>query len=104
MLAFGVGHDVNSFSLVGRADFTRTEYSPRRIETSVFQVGKDCIKSEANVTFDILKEYASRIDLTDMVADKRPQVSGIIGTLSLPCCTKWLARVATSDEVNFSSK
>ena len=72
--ALGVGHDEDSFPAVRCADFSRAEYSPRRVVTSVFQVCEHVIKSEADVTLNILKEYSSRIDDSDGVTDERPQV------------------------------
>jgi hypothetical protein len=39
--AFAVGHDEHSLALVWRADFSRTEYSPRRSVTHASQLIDD---------------------------------------------------------------
>jgi hypothetical protein len=58
-IVLGAAHNVDPLALVGSADFSRAEYSPRRVVTSVFQVADDFVKPEADVTLDILKENAS---------------------------------------------
>ena len=84
--ALGVGHDKHSLSLVRSADFSRAEYSPRRLITSAFQVCEHCIKAETDVTFDILEEYSSRIDDSDGMTDERPQVPRVFRPFPCPCC------------------
>jgi hypothetical protein len=54
-----VGQDEDALALVRCADFTRAEYSPRRLITDFFQFSNDLSESKADVSFDILEETES---------------------------------------------
>jgi hypothetical protein len=55
-LALIVGQDEHPLALVRCPDFSRAEYSPRRLVTNLFQLSNDLSESEGDVSFDILKE------------------------------------------------
>ena len=83
--AAGVRHNIDSFSLMRSARFTRTEYSPRLFKTCCFQAIEDFGQSKRDVTFDIFKEYSVRIDDIDVVQDEWPEMSGVICSESASC-------------------
>jgi hypothetical protein len=51
-----VGQDEDPLALMGRADFSRAEYSPRRRVTKSAQMLDDFSESKADVSFDVFKE------------------------------------------------
>ena len=103
-VADGVGKDIDSLALVRCADFSRAEYSPRCAVTIFFHVADDRGESKRDVSFDVFKEALSRSNCVDMFSDVGPEMSGIFFSLAPSRCAKWLARVASSDEVNAVSK
>jgi hypothetical protein len=68
---------------MGRANFNRAEYSPRRFVTKAFQVAKDFSESKVDVPFDVFKEASNRSNCSDMIEDVGPQMSGIISSSPL---------------------
>ena len=104
MFAAGVGQNKDSLPLVWRADFSRAEYSPRRCVTKAFQVFNDLSESEADVSFDVLKEALNRSNCSNDVVDVRPEVSGVVCPGSFPGGWEWLAGRAASEDVNSVSK
>jgi hypothetical protein len=84
-LAIGVGQDVDSLSLMRRADFSRAEYSPRRFVTKAFQIFDDFSESKTDVSFDVFKEASNRSHCCDVFSDVWPQMSWVILSCSLSC-------------------
>jgi len=91
-------------SLMGCANFSRAEYSPRLAVTSAFQSGQDFSKPHRDVSIDVLEEDSTGSDIVNCVCDVRPQVSGVFVTEALSSRAKRLARISSSDEVNAVSK
>jgi hypothetical protein len=99
-----VGHDEHPLSLVRRADFSRAEYSPRRLVTKFFQVADDCGESKRYVALDVLKEASPGSHSGNSISDVGPKVPWVVGAESLSCGTEWLARVAAREYVHQSAK
>jgi hypothetical protein len=102
--ALAVGHDEDSLSLVARADFSRAEYSPRCIVTIFIQIAEYRGESQRNVSFDVFKEDSTWSNSSNCSAQKRPEVSWVIGSSSFTGGTERLARVAARDDVHQSVK
>jgi len=79
---------------VGRANFARTKYSPRSFVTLFFQILEDSLESEADMAFDVLKEYPSRTHDADVVEDEGPEVPRIVCSSALAGGAEGLARVS----------
>jgi hypothetical protein len=58
--ADAVGQDEDPLALMGRAAFSRAEYSPRRRVTKLAQMLDDFSESKADVALDILEEAEPR--------------------------------------------
>jgi hypothetical protein len=86
ILTFTLGQDEDALALVRCADFTRREYSPRRLITNAFQFADDLSESEADVSLDVLKEADSGSHSSNSICDPRPEVSWVISSESLACC------------------
>jgi hypothetical protein len=54
--ADAVGQDEDPLALMGRADFSRAEYSPRRRVTKSAQMLDDFSESKVDVSLDVFKE------------------------------------------------
>jgi hypothetical protein len=102
--AVGVAQDEDPLPLVRCADFTRREYSPRRLITDLFQFSNDFAESKADVSFDIFKEAHFWSENPNSVCDPRPQVSWVFLSCSLSCCGEWLAGITSSKDVHSVSK
>ena len=87
-----------------RPDFTRAEYSPRRLVTNLFQLSNDLSESEADVSFDIFKEAEAGAKKSNSVCDVGPEVPGVIGAESFTGCAEWLAGIAPSEDVHAVTK
>jgi hypothetical protein len=103
-VALGVGKDIDSLSLMRRADFSRAEYSKRRCKIKAFQVLDDFAESEADVSFDVFKEASNRSYCFDMFSDVWPEVAGVIFSGALSCRAERLAWISSSEDVNSVSK
>jgi hypothetical protein len=99
-LVVAVGHDKHSLSLVRRANFSRAEYSPRRLVTKAFQICNDFSESKADMSFDIFKEAELWAKKSNAACDVGPKMSWVVCSKSLPGCTKWLAWVAARENVH----
>ena len=99
-----VGHNEDPFSLVGCADFSRAEYSPRRFVTKAFQVANDFSESKVDVSFDVFKETSNRSNCSDDFPDVRPEMSFVFFCSSFSSDTERGTWIAASDNVNSSSK
>jgi hypothetical protein len=99
-----VGQDEDPFSLVRGANFARTEYAPRRFVTEASQFFNDCSESEADVSFDVLKEANSGLHESNSICDEGPEVSGIFCAKSLAGGAEWLTGVTAREDVHLSRK
>jgi hypothetical protein len=86
------------------ADFRRREYSPRRVITKSFQIFDDISESEADVSFNVLEEDDSGSHGNNSICDPRPEVSWVVFSKSLACCTKWLTGIASREDVHAVTK
>jgi hypothetical protein len=103
-LLAAVGQDKDSFPLVGRTNFSRAKYSPRRSETHFFQITDDCGESQRNVSFDVFEEDPAGSAKMNSLCNVGPQVAWVVCTASCPGCTEWLARVPGSEQIHSSTK
>jgi hypothetical protein len=103
-LAFAVGQDKHSLSLVRRTAFSRREYSPRRFVTKFFQLSNDFSESKADVSFDVFKEADSGLENANSTCDVGPQVSWVFCSESLSGCAEWLAGITSSEDVHAATK
>ena len=85
-LALAVGQDEDPLALVRCADFTRREYSPRRLITKSFQFADDFSESKADVSFDVLEEAELGSENPNAICDEGPEVARVVSSKSLPCC------------------
>ena len=99
-----MGQDEDPLALVRCANFTRREYSPRRLITDLFQLSNDFAESKADMSFDILEEAHFWSENPNSVCDPRPQVSGVTFPCSLSCGRERLARVSCNEDVHQSVK
>ena len=102
--AFEVGQDKHALALVRRPDFTRAEYSPRRLVTNLFQLSNDLSESEGDVSFDIFKEAGSWSQNPNSICDPRPEVARVFFSCSLASGRERLARVSRNENVHQSVK
>jgi hypothetical protein len=80
-----VGQDEDPLPLVWRTAFRRAEYSKRRLVTKLFQFSNDFSESEADMTFDVLKEADPRSENSNSVCDVGPEVTRIFCSKPLSC-------------------
>lgn len=88
---------------MGRADFLRAEYSRRNSVAHLLQVSGDFIKTESDVTGNVLEENKSWLDFSDDSGNFRPEMTGISGTEPLPGLAEGRARVARNDAIHDSA-
>jgi hypothetical protein len=86
------------------ADFRRRENSPRRFVTKAFQFSDDILKSEADVSFNILEEANSWSHGNNSICDPRPEMSRVFLSESLSCRTEWLAGITSREDVHAVTK
>jgi len=86
------------------ADIRRTHKAPARIEPQRGKVGEDNVESQAKVPCDVFKECESWSYHAKGVADGRPEMTLVVGTLAGTGVAERLTRVATADEVDASGK
>jgi len=103
-LAAAVGQDEHPLALVGRTDFTRAKYAPRRFVTDACQFFNDCAESKADVSFDVLKEAESGSHSPNAICDEWPEVAGVLGAETLAGGTEWLAGIAPREDVHAVTK
>ena len=89
---------------MGRPNFARAKYSPRRFVTKSFQFFDNFSESKTDVAIDVFKETDSGLEKSNSVCNKRPEVAGIVFAKSISGGAEWLAWVATSEDVHLSTK
>jgi hypothetical protein len=99
-----VGQDEHPLSLVRCADFSRTEYAPRRAVTESFQFCNDFSQSKRDVPFDVLEETDSWSQNPNAICDGRPEVPLVVCSESLTGCAEWLAGITSREDVHAVSK
>jgi hypothetical protein len=99
-----VGQDEHSLSLVGRADFSRAKYSPRRRVTNACQFFDDFSESKADVSFDVFKEADWRAHESNSICDPRPEMSWVVFASSFSGGAEWLAGITAREDVHAVTK
>jgi hypothetical protein len=99
-----VGQDEDALPLVGRANFSRAEYAPRRSVTDSIQLFDDVAESETDVALDVLEETKLGSHEDNSICDPRPEVTGVVLAEALAGCTEWLTRISTTDDIHSVSK
>jgi hypothetical protein len=79
---------------VRRADFCRREQARRRRVAQSPKLSQDGLKTEADVTGDVLNEDPLGSAFTNNAGDFGPEVSGIVGTAALSGRAEGLAGIA----------
>jgi hypothetical protein len=101
MFACGVGsNDEEALASVGCTDVGSAEQCPRH---AVPERGKVCghdRETSSEVGANVLEYHDSGSELGDAVGDPGPEVSGVIGALSLACAGERLAGVARREYVD----
>jgi hypothetical protein len=99
-----VGQDEDPLALVRCADFTRREYSPRRLVTNLFQLSNDLSESEGDVSFDIFKEAELGSQNPNSVCDEGPEVAGVFCAEPFAGGREGLAWITCHKDVHAISK
>ena len=102
--AEAVGQDEHSLSLVRCANFSRAEYSPRRLVTEASQVSEDISEPKADVSFDVLEEAQGGLAKPNSVCDEGPEMPGIVCPLALAGGAERLAGVTPRDDIHAAVK
>jgi hypothetical protein len=85
---------------MGCADFRRRKEACRDAVAHADQSCGDFGESEAEMMGDILEEDKGRLAFTDDPGDVRPEVAWILGTEALARDRKWLAWIASTDDIH----
>lgn len=99
-----MGQDEDTLPLVRSAAFSRTEYSPRRLVTKLFQIADDCGESQRDVPVDVLEEADAGLHDSNSICNPWPQVARVFCSCPLPCCAEGLAWITASEDVHSSVK
>ena len=99
-----MGQDEDALSLVGRANFSRAEYAPRRSVTDSVQLFDDFAESETDVSLDVLEEAKVGSHENNSICDPRPEVAGVVFAEALSSGAEWLAWVTTTEDTHSVSK
>jgi hypothetical protein len=89
---------------VGRADFSRTKYSPRRFVTDACQFFNDFSQSEADVSLDVLEEADSRTHEPNSICNPRPEMSWVVFASSFSGGAEWLAGITAREDIHAVTK
>jgi hypothetical protein len=100
----GVGQYEDSFPSMGRTNFSRREYSPRRLVTKLFQIANDFSESKGDVSFDVFKEHNGWSAKPNSICDVPPQRPSVFFPPALSISAEWLTRVAAMEYIHFSTK
>lgn len=80
----GVAQYEHPFSYVARTDFRRRDDARRNDETHFLKIGDDAVETEGEMAGDVFEEHALRFDFSDDSANVRPEMTGVVLTLSPP--------------------
>ena len=89
-----MGQDEDPEPLVRRADFCRAEQARRRRVAHVPKLSQHGLKTEADVTCDVLNEDPFGAAFGNDAGDVGPEVAGIVGTAALSGCAEGLAGIS----------
>lgn len=67
-----LAEDEHALAALGRAAFSRAEYSPRAAVTCFFQIAEDRAESKRDVALDVLEEYPARLNNDNCPQNPRP--------------------------------
>jgi hypothetical protein len=98
----GVGHEVEAFPAVGRAEVGRTKHVPRRIEPERGQVGEHPSEgvSVINESCDVLHDDVTGSYCAHDVRHPGPAPSGVGGSVAEAGGREGLAGEAAADDVD----
>jgi len=102
--AFAVGQDEDPLALMGRANFSRAEYSPRRRVTKLAQMLDDLSESEADMSLNVLEEAEAGLAKSNSVCDEGPEVPGIVCPSALAGGAERLAGVTPREDIHAAVK
>ena len=102
--AEAVGQDEHSLSLVRCANFSRAEYSPRRLVTEASQVSEDISEPKADVSFDVLEEAEGWLAKPNSVCDEGPEMPRIVCPSALAGGAERLAGVTPRQDIHAAVK
>jgi hypothetical protein len=89
---------------VRRTDFCRREQARRRRVTHVPKLSQDGLKTEGDVTGDVLEEDPLGSAFADDAGDLGPEVPGIVGSFAFASGAERLAGISGEDDVEGAMK
>ena len=102
--AEAVGQDEDALALMRCANFSRAEYSPRRLVTEASQVSEDISEPKADVSFDVFEEAESWLAKSNAVCDPWPEMPWVVFAKPLAGSAERLARVAPREDIHTFAK
>lgn len=99
-LAVGVGKDEEALTPMRCTGVGRSYSDPLRRPPDVGKVSEDSVKAQSEVTSDVLQQRESRSQVAKGIADVRPEVTLIVGSLSLAGMGEGLAGIAAREDVD----
>ena len=100
LVVFTDGEDEQSFALVGRTDFRRSEEACRKAVAHADQSCGDFGEAEAEMMGDIFEEDEGWLNFGDDAGDMGPEVARVVSAPAFACNRERLARIARSDDVH----
>jgi hypothetical protein len=94
-----VGQDEDAEPLMRRANFSRAEQARRRRVAHVPKLSQHGLKTEADVTCDVLNEDPFGAAFPDDAGDFGPEVAGVGRTTALASCAERLAGISGQHRV-----
>jgi len=85
---------------MGCTNIGRSKHSPLRIEPETGKVSEYLIESERELPMYVLKHREPGSQMAKGISNKWPDVPFVIGAFPLARHRKWLARVATTNNVD----
>ena len=94
-----MGQDEDALPLVRRTDFCRAEQTRRRRVAHAPKLSQDGLKTEADVTGDVLEEDPLGSAFSNNPGDLRPEVAGIVGPAAFASGAERLAGISGQHDV-----
>jgi len=95
-----VGQDEDSLPSVWGSDIGRSYSRPLRVEPDFGQITEHSVEAQSNVSCDILQEQELGSHFASDAENLGPEVSRVVGSLSLACDAEWLAGITGNDSMN----
>ncbi len=99
-----MGHDEDPEPLVWRADFCRREQARRRRVAHAPKLSQDGFEAEGDMTGHVFEEHPFWAAVPDNPGDLRPEVPGIVCTLTFSGRAEGLAGISGEDDVKGAAK